>query len=151
MGRGKCSVCRNLEDRDESKAEGSCGSWARGGGGGGPGHRQLVGTPWLMGRIVGLYHFSRWNFLKIYFFLKNIFVFKKFTLFNISLFLSVLDLFCYVRASLVAGSGGFSLVVTHGLSCPVARSIFLDHGRIEPVSPASAGRSSTAGPPGKSS
>ena len=35
----------------------------------------------------------------------NIFLFKKFTLFNISLFLSVLDLFCCVRASPVAGSG----------------------------------------------
>ena len=90
------------------------------------------------------------SFFSVEFFL-NIFLLKKFTLFNISLFLSVLDLFCCVRASPVAGSGGFSLVVTHGLSCPVAHRIFLDHGWIEPVSPASAGRSSTTGPPGKSS
>ena len=45
---------------------------------------------------------------------------------------------------------GFSLVVAHGLSCPVACGILVPQPGIDPTSPALEGGFLTTGPPGKS-
>ena len=59
------------------------------------------------------------------------------------------DLRCSMQ-DLLLGRVGFSLVVAHGLSCPVAHGILVPPPGIEPASPALEGRFLTTRPPGKS-
>ena len=66
----------------------------------------------------------------------------------IDLFLAVSDLNRSSRVLL--HHTGFSLVVTHGLSCPVVCGIFVPWPGIKPSSPALEGGFLTTGPPGKS-
>ena len=58
------------------------------------------------------------------------------------------DFSCCGAQSLGCGS---SVVVAHGLSCPMACGILVPRLGIEPMSPALAGKFLTTGPPGKSS
>ena len=65
------------------------------------------------------------------------------------LFFAVLGLSCSMQYLLLQHRG-FSLVESHGLSCPTACGILAPQPGIKPMSPALEGGFLTSGPPGKS-